>query len=61
MNPIEDFQLQSGNSYLSNPNLNKANVAVEFTQDQIKEFIHCKNDPVYFANQLLYLWYLQHF
>ena len=49
MNPIEDFQLQSGNSYLSNPNLKKANVAVEFTQDQIKEFIHCKNDPVYFA------------
>ena len=49
MNPIEDFQLQSNNSYLSNPNLKKANVAVEFTQDQIKEFIHCKNDPVYFA------------
>jgi hypothetical protein len=49
MKPIEDFQLQSNNSYLSNPNLKKANVAVEFTQDQIKEFIHCKNDPVYFA------------
>jgi hypothetical protein len=49
MNPIEDFQLQSSNSYLSNPNLKKANVAVEFTQDQIEEFIHCKNDPVYFA------------
>ena len=49
MKPIEDFQLQSSNSYLSNPNLKKANVAVEFTQDQIKEFIHCKNDPVYFA------------
>ena len=49
MNPIEDFQLQSSNSYLSNPNLKKAKVAVEFTQDQIEEFIHCKNDPVYFA------------
>ena len=36
--------------YLGNPNLKKANTAIEFTQEQIEEFIKCKNDPVYFAN-----------
>jgi len=35
--------------YLGNPNLKKANVNVEFTQDQVEEFIKCSKDPVYFA------------
>ncbi|UYA57638.1 terminase large subunit [Synechococcus phage S-CREM1] len=35
--------------YLGNPNLKKANVAVEFTQEQVEEFIKCSKDPVYFA------------
>jgi len=35
--------------YLGNPNLKKANVAQEFTQDQIEEFMRCAADPVYFA------------
>jgi hypothetical protein len=35
--------------YLGNPLLKKANTAIEFTQDQILEFVKCKNDPVYFA------------
>ena len=38
------------NVYLGNPNLKKANTAIEFTQDQILEFMKCKEDPVYFAN-----------
>jgi len=37
--------------YLGNPNLKKANVPVEFTQDQILEFMACKHDPVYFSKQ----------
>ena len=37
------------NIYLGNPNLKKANTPVEFTADQISEFIKCKDDPVYFA------------
>ena len=37
--------------YLGNPLLKKANVAQEFTQEQILEFMACKNDPVYFAKQ----------
>lgn len=35
--------------YLGNPNLKKANTKIEFTQEQIQEWIKCKTDPVYFA------------
>ena len=34
--------------YLGNPNLKKANVASEFTPDQVEEYIKCSEDPVYF-------------
>jgi len=43
----------SDNVYLGNPNLKKANTAIEFTQDQILEFMKCKDDPVYFANNYI--------
>jgi hypothetical protein len=39
--------------YLGNPNLKKANTPIEFTQEQIEEFIKCKSDPVYFANNYI--------
>ena len=39
--------------YLGNPLLKKANVDIQFTQDQVKEFIKCKDDPVYFANNYI--------
>ena len=35
--------------YLGNPNLKKANTPIEFTEEQIVEFLKCKEDPVYFA------------
>ena len=41
------------NVYLGNPNLKKANTAIEFTQEQILEFMRCKEDPVYFANKYI--------
>ena len=37
--------------YLGNPNLKKANVSVEFTQEQLLEYVACREDPVYFAKQ----------
>ncbi|ANS04855.1 terminase DNA packaging enzyme large subunit [uncultured Mediterranean phage] len=37
--------------YLGNPNLKKANTPIEFTQEQILEFMACKHDPVYFAKE----------
>ena len=39
--------------YLGNPNLKKANTPIEFTKEQIEEFIKCKNDPVYFARNYI--------
>ena len=39
--------------YLGNPNLKKANTQIEFTQEQIQEFIKCQGDPVYFANNYI--------
>ena len=35
--------------YLGNPNLKKTNTPIEFTQEQVLEFLKCKEDPVYFA------------
>ena len=39
--------------YLGNPNLKKANTAIEFTPDQVQEFIKCREDPVYFARNYI--------
>ena len=39
--------------YLGNPNLKKANTDIEFTQEQILEFMACKADPVYFAKKYI--------
>ena len=36
------------NQYLGNPNLKKANTAVEFTKDDIKEYHKCAEDPLHF-------------
>jgi len=35
--------------YLGNPNLKKAGTPIQFTREQIDEWIKCKNDPIYFA------------
>ena len=35
--------------YLGNPNLKKVGTEIEFTQDQIQEYLKCKADPVYFS------------
>ena len=41
------------NVYLGNPNLKKANTQIEFTQENIIEFLKCKEDPVYFAKKYI--------
>src|SRR5210317_206026 len=35
--------------YLGNLNLKKENTVVEFSQEDIQEYLQCKEDPVYFA------------
>ena len=46
--------------YLGNPNLKKANTQIEFTPENIEEFIKCKDDPVYFAKNYVQIVTLDH-
>jgi len=39
---------QDKGAYLGNPNLKAANVPVEFNEEQVAEYLHCSQDPVYF-------------
>jgi hypothetical protein len=39
-------------AYLSNPNLKKVGVNIEFTQDQIQDYVKCAKDPIYFIRSL---------
>ena len=50
----------SDNVYLGNPNLKKANTQIEFTEENIQEFIKCKEDPVYFAQNYVKIVTLDH-
>ena len=43
----------SDNIYLGNPLLKKANTQIEFTEAQIIEFLKCKDNPVYFAENYI--------
>jgi len=37
--------------YLRNKNLKPAGVEIEFTEDQVKEYMKCAKDPIYFAKK----------
>tara|TARA_B100001057_G_scaffold501003_1_gene619615 strand:+ start:1470 stop:3116 length:1647 start_codon:yes stop_codon:yes gene_type:complete len=43
----------SDQQYLGNPNLKKANVAHPFTPSQVKEFVKCSQNPVYFIKKYI--------
>ena len=45
--------MATDNIYLGNPNLKKANVAINFTPDQVKEYVKCSQDPVYFIQKYI--------
>jgi len=46
--------------YLGNPLLKKANTKIEFTEDQVLEWIKCAEDPVYFAKNYIKIVTLDH-
>ena len=46
--------------YLGNPLLKRANTQIEFTEEQIYEFLKCKEDPVYFARNYIKIVTLDH-
>jgi|TARA_B100001094_G_scaffold329155_1_gene391264 hypothetical protein len=50
----------TGDIYLGNPNLKKANTPINFTEEQIVEFLKCKNNPVYFARKHIKIVSLDH-
>lgn len=50
----------SQNVYLGNPLLKKANTQIEFTAEQVDEFIKCKKNPVYFAKNYIKIVTLDH-
>jgi hypothetical protein len=39
--------------YKGNPNLKAENVQIEFTKENIQEYIKCKEDPIYFAKNYI--------
>ena len=40
-------------AYLGNPNLKKANVAQEWTKEEVEEYTKCMKDPIYFIQQYI--------
>jgi hypothetical protein len=37
--------------YLGNPNLKEAGIKIDYTEDQIREYLRCANDPIYFIKK----------
>jgi len=52
--------MSSNDVYLGNPLLKRANTPIEFTKEQIEEYIKCKQDPVYFAQNYVQIVTLDH-
>ena len=46
--------------YNSNTNLKAAGVQVEFTPEDIKEYMKCAQDPIYFIENYCYIVTLDH-
>lgn len=47
-------------TYLKNPRLKAAGVLVEYTQDQVEDYIKCSKDPVYFIEKYCKIVSLDH-
>jgi len=41
------------NNYFGNANLKGANVTIDWTPEMVKEWVKCKNDPLYFARNYI--------
>ena len=57
---IEDYEIGSKDTYRDNPLLKKAGVKIEYTQEQIDEYVKCSKDPVYFAENYVYIINVDH-
>jgi hypothetical protein len=46
--------------YNGNTNLKKKGIEIEWTQDQIQEFVKCAKDPIYFAEKYIKIVHVDH-
>ena len=45
--------LRQGDTYLGNANLKATNTPIEFTPDQVQEYMKCVEDPIYFIEKYI--------
>ena len=45
--------MQKSENYQGNPNLKSAGVPQDFTEEQVKEYMKCQNDPIYFIKKYI--------
>jgi len=43
---------QTKNTYRDNPLLKRVGVQINYTQEQLDEYIRCAEDPIYFAKYI---------
>ena len=41
--------MKNNQSYLGNPKLKKVGVSISLTQEDVNEYVRCREDPIYFA------------
>ena len=45
--------VETVDTYYGNPNLKRSNVEVNFTKEQVKEYMKCQEDPIYFIQEYI--------
>lgn len=45
---VKGYLMSGKATYLSNPNLKAAGVTIDYTREQLEEYIKCAKDPIYF-------------
>ena len=45
--------VETVDTYYGNPNLKRSNVEVNFTEEQVKEYMKCQEDPIYFIQNYI--------
>ena len=55
-----DTTLDGIKGYASNSSVKRSNQAIQFTEEQVQEYIKCLEDPVYFINNYCQIVTLDH-
>jgi len=57
---IEIKDIEEYRSYLGNRNLKRHGVEIDWTEDMVREFVKCANDPIYFAENYVQIVHVDH-